>query len=75
MPNSSSLPLASHEYFALIELLIFHIALPQSGMRAAHAKLNSVPLPKKIRAKFVLRLNQLRTMVAADIHVTNSTDI
>jgi hypothetical protein len=33
------LPLASFEYFQLVELLVFQIELPNRGMKEAQAKL------------------------------------
>ena len=55
-PGQDELPLASYEYFQLVELLIFHVYLPHHGFSAALEHLKIIPLPKRIRVKFVERM-------------------
>ena len=70
--NDNQLPLASYEYFQLVEILIFHIELPVNGLKSAFIKLKEMPLPSKISTDFTERLNELRNMVVADVQLQNN---
>lgn len=73
--KDKTLPLASHEYHQLCEMLIFYIELPARGMQSAQSKLQQMPLPAKIRSKFITRLQEIRNMVVADVQVSKGEPI
>ena len=69
------MPLASHEYYTLVELIIFQIELPLYGMARAKATLQQMPLTNRVRDKFSERLTQIRNLVVADVQLTNGEDL
>ena len=71
--NYNALPLASFEYFELIELLVFQIVLPSRGLSAAHRQLKEVPLPKRISVQFENRLVDIRNVTVADVALSKGT--
>lgn len=73
--SESDLPLASFEYYQLVELLIFQIVLPRNGMKDASVKLEKLPMPARIRTEFEVRLSDLRNMVVADVKLTQGEDV
>ena len=72
--SGPSFPLASYEYFELVELLVFQISLPSKGLSIAHKVLQELPLHKKIRAKFENRLKDIRNMAVADVVLSNDKE-
>lgn len=52
-----------------------HINLPRDGLKKAYLRLYEVPLPERIRVQFSQRLNQIRTMIVADVQIENNKEI
>ena len=69
------MPLASHDYYTLVELIIFQIELPLYGMARAKATLQQMPLTNRVRDRFSERLTQIRNLVVADVQLTNGEDL
>jgi len=69
---NDQLPLTNKQYYELMELLIFHIHLPDVGMsRTLRILKDELPMHSKIKEQFISRLGQIRNLVVADVQLTN----
>jgi hypothetical protein len=62
--------LSSSQYFYLVELLAFRIALPLDGYSGAFSKLKQMPLPEAVKDQFYKALARQRNLVAADVKIS-----